>query len=596
MAARGHFVLGDRAAVALAVATAMGAWRGGGPGLLAGVAVLLAGAVAHRPAVLAIGLALLAAGLADRALAGLDHVVAGPVAGWATLVGDPEPVDGGGVRVDLRIDGHRLEASAFGAAAAALEDRLAGERVLVDGRQRPPPEDAPWLVPRRVVGRLSIDAVDDVATGSPAATAANGLRRTLAAGAEGLSPTARSLLAGVVLGDGREQPPELTDDFQAAGLAHLLVVSGQNVAFVLLAAGPVLTRLRWRTRFPLTLLVLACFALLVRFEPSVLRAVAMAAVATLASATGRPTEGTRVLAVAVTALLLIDPLLVRSVGFGLSVSASAAILVLGPRIRTAIGGPRWLAEPLAVTVAAQVGTAPLLLATFGPLPVAAVPANLLAVPAAAPLMVWGLTAGVVAGVLPPGVATVVHLPTSVLTWWLAGVARWAAGLPLGELRAMHVAALAAAALLWMLLRSRPVLAVAVAAVLIVAAVGRPRLGPGPTGVGEAGTLWADGRVRVLVLDGAGPADRALESLRQVGARCVDVIAYDGGGPGTVALAAALLRRCPGAVAVAAEGDARPGWLALPEGSSATIGPFVLTAGAGLVVRSVGSAGDDRGPP
>lgn len=576
MAIRQPFVLRDRAVVALAASAFLGARLGGGPGVLAGAAVLLGGLAARRPALLCVAVAVLAGGLADRALAGLDPVAAAPLDGWVQLVSDPAPIDGGGVRVDVQVDGRRLEASAFGGAGAALEDRLAGEQVRVSGSVRPPPAYAPWLVARRVVGRLGIDEVLDTAPGSPATRLANALRRTFAGGATHLPQTSRSLLGGVVLGDDREQPPELVDDFRAAGLSHISVVSGQNVAYLLVAAGPLLRRLRWRARLPTTFVLLAAFAVVVRFEPSVLRAVAMAAVATTAAATGRPTVGLRVLAIAVTGLVLVDPLLARSVGFSLSVCASASILGLAPRLRSAIGGPRWLVEPLAVTLAAQIGTAPLLLGTFGPLPVASIPANLLAVPVAGLLMVWGLTAGIVAGVV-PAAAAVLHLPTQAMTWWLARVASWGAGLPLGAIdstRALVLVAVVAAAVLarrWWPAGDpvdgrRPLLLAAAAVVVLSAAWARPSVGAGPTPIAAVGTLWSSDGQRVLVLAGSGSASRNLEALRRVGARCVDVVAVEQDTPSVVALTNAILRRCPDAVAVAAAGDARPGWTALPAGA------------------------------
>ena len=77
---------------------------------------------------------------------------------------------------------------------------------------------------------------------------------------------------GVVLGDGREQRPELADEFRASGLSHLLVVSGENVAFVLALAAPGLRRLGLRSRWLATLGLLGFFGLLTRWEPSVLRA------------------------------------------------------------------------------------------------------------------------------------------------------------------------------------------------------------------------------------------------------------------------------------------------------------------------------------
>src|SRR5206468_3277949 len=83
------------------------------------------------------------------------------------------------------------------------------------------------------------------------------------------------------------------------------------------------------------------------------------------------------------------------------------------------------------------------------------PANLLAVPAAGPVMVWGMTAGVAAGFLPAPAATVLHLPTRVLVGWIAGVAGVAARLPLGSV-------------------SIPALATVVAAVLVAGRVGRWR--------------------------------------------------------------------------------------------------------------------------
>jgi competence protein ComEC len=581
-AERDPFVLRDGAVVAMALSAAAGAWFGGGPGWLAGAASIALALVLRWPWLVCVGVAVVTADLGDRAIAGLDPVTAGPVSGWATLVDDPVPLDSGGLEVTLLVDGRRLEATAFGRAAGLLGDRLAGERVELRGSRRPPPEDAPWLLARRVVGRLAVEEVGEWASGSTASRLANGLRRTLASGAATLPRVHRSLLQGVVLGDDRDQPPEVTDDFRAAGLSHLLAVSGQNVAFALAVAGPALTRLRWCWRLPATGVVLAGFALLVRFEPSVLRAVAMAAVATVAAASGRPADGLRILALAVTSLLLVDPLLVRSVGFGLSVSAAAAILGLAPRLRTALPGPGWLAEPLAVTLAAQLGTLPLLLVTFGGVPVASVPANLLAVPAAGPLMVWGLTGGLAAGVAPAGIAAVLHAPTSLLAWWLASVAGWSASLPLGDLGGAHgvvlLAAVAAA-------RGRHgearagtglVAPLLVVAVVTSAAWGRPVAADGAAPVGRSAMLWSSGGGSVLLVDGPVDSSRLLQDLRRAGTRCVDAVAVAGGGRAAAVVAGALVRRCSATV-VAPLGRAHPGWTALAPGSAVRIGGVVVEA-------------------
>src|SRR5690606_8427441 len=133
-------------------------------------------------------------------------------------------------------------------------------------------------------------------SGDPVSRMANGLRRTLVDGAGALPERHAGLLLGLTLGDVRDQPADMTDAFRAAGLTHILAVSGQNVAFVLVVAAPVLTRLRFGVRWAATLAVLAGFALLTRCEPSVVRATAMAAVAATGTVLGRPTSTLRTLA------------------------------------------------------------------------------------------------------------------------------------------------------------------------------------------------------------------------------------------------------------------------------------------------------------
>ena len=74
--------------------------------------------------------------------------------------------------------------------------------------------------------------------------------------------------------------------------------------------------------------MIAFFALITRFEPSVLRASAMAAVAVTATTLGRDSSSLRLLALAVGGLVLVDPFLVHSVGFQLSVAACVGIVLL----------------------------------------------------------------------------------------------------------------------------------------------------------------------------------------------------------------------------------------------------------------------------
>jgi competence protein ComEC len=148
----------------------------------------------------------------------------------------------------------------------------------------------------------------------------------------------------------------------------------------------------------------------------------MAALSATAYALGRERSPARLLSVAVTGLLLIDPLLVRSVGFWLSVGATWGVIVVGPRLaeRLAPMGP--LAMPIGITVGAQIGVVLPAVLVFGRLPLVSVPANLLAVPVAGLVMLYGLPAGLVAGWCPP-VAPVVMLPCRLGVRWVDTVAR-----------------------------------------------------------------------------------------------------------------------------------------------------------------------------
>ncbi len=599
--------MSDAAAVVVALATAAGALAARPLPVPLAVLVVVVALLARRPLLLAGGVALAASGLAARSWAGLAPPEPQVVDAVVTLASDPTDAFGG-VKVDVRLDGRRVEAYARGRAAGRLSDRLAGERIRVAGQlQAVPSTERLRLAPRHISGRMTITSVDVWSPGTPVARLANGLRRTLLAGASSLSDGSRSLFAGFVLGDDRGQPPEVAYDFRASGLAHLLVVSGQNVAFVLAVTAPLIRRLGLRGRLVAGVAVLVLFGTLTRWEPSVIRAVAMAGVTLLATTIGRPASTVRVLALAVAGLLLVDPLLVHSIGFRLSVGACAGIALFGPALSRRIPGPRPLAEALGVTIAAHAGVAPVFVPLFGGLPVATLLANMLAAPAAGPLMMWGLVGGLPAGIVGGTFATVVHLPTAALVAWVAGVAHVAGRLPFGQLGAAHVAVLAVALAVAVLAVSRDrrrtagvavAVAVAVIAGLVAPtfAVVRPRPLDGRD-VGRGATLWRDGPVTVLVLDGAlGGPDRVMSELHQAGVRALTVLVASRPGSTEARAAEIVQLRYPAGLVLAPTKSRLLGAVVPPAGTRLEVGDLTLDfehAGDRLAV-TVHRAGRD--PP
>jgi competence protein ComEC len=556
--------------------------------MVAGLVLVAAALALRRPVVVIVGVALLASTFGARAWAGLRPPATGTWSGVATLVGDPAPV-AGALRVYVRIGGKRVEAWARGSTARALGDRLAGERVRLRGElQRVPADARQRLARRHIAARMTVAGASLASTGDVPSRLANGVRRTLLRGAKVLPEDRRALFSGFVLGDDREQRPEVTDDFRASGLSHLLVVSGQNVAFVLGLLGPFLRRLRLGGRLAGAVGALVLFGMLTRWEPSVLRAVAMAGLTLLAAALGRPASSLRILSLAVTWLVLIDPLLVHSLAFLLSVGACAGIALLSGPLTARIPGPRPLAGALGVTLAAQAGVVPLLVPVFGGMPVAAVPANLLGAPLSAPLMMWGMSAGLLAGWCGDAMARLIHLPTGLLIAWIAGVARWGAAAPLGQLRAGHLVALALVAVAALAFARRGwrrglVLAGVVGAAVALApalAVLRPAPVEGRSVVTGA-RLWRDGPSTVLVVDDLRASPEALlSSLHLHDVRRVAVLVVTRPGRAAAADVAALLRRFPPQLVLGPEGHRLPGEVSVPPpGSRVHAGRIVLTFAA-----------------
>ena len=563
--------------VALAVCTGLGALvPRGTPGLIVAAMVAVA-LVVRRPWLWCLLGLILASLLSARSWAGLEPQARGELTGIAAVVTDPEDRYGA-VRAELRIDGRRYDAWARGSAAGRLRLALAGEVLRVSGSVSPLRGRAgAYLRRRHIVARLELQSAGPVGQGSPLSRIANATRRTIDRGTEGLDDHVRALFGGFVLGDDRGQDDETVERFRAAGLTHLLVVSGQNVAFVLALAAPLVRRGSngWRMAYTVVLLIL--FGTIVRWDPSVLRAVVMATVAVSARTLGGAADRLQVLAIAITVILLIDPLLIGSVSFLLSVGASAGICLLSPWFATRIRGPRPFVEILSATAGAQVGVAPVLIPVFGSLPLASVPANLLAVPMAGPLMMWGMVAGVPAGLVGTPIATVLHWPTRLMVSWIDAVARFGAALPAPPVgAAAALAALVSMALFGAHPRSRPFVVPGAASVLVVAAlIGAPRPAGGFTAFSDA-RLWTAGGAAVLVVDEVN--HRLPEELDAAGVARADVLVMTSGG----VRAAELLVRLravvsPGHV-LAPEGSGMPDTVSILRASSARAGPIHLRLG------------------
>lgn len=209
-------------------------------------------------------------------------------------------------------------------------------------------------------------------------------------------PREAGLLLGLALGDASKLDVSTERDFRATGLTHLLVVSGGNVAMVLapvLALATALGLARFGTAV-LGIVIVLFFVILTGAEPSVMRAGLMAVTALVGTSLGRPRSTATILAAAVLVLLAIEPWMVRSVGFQLSVVATTGLVTLASPLGERLGRvmPSPLAAAIGTTLAAQLAVTPVLLFHFHEVPGVTLLANVAAAPAVSPSLLLGVVA------------------------------------------------------------------------------------------------------------------------------------------------------------------------------------------------------------
>jgi competence protein ComEC len=435
----------------LAVQVLSGTGKVAAAGIVAGVVsagcvAWTRGGVTRRTALTAAGVLLVGVAAACVGLVRQAQVARGPTAVLAgdgatvevqgTVTSDPRQIRGRfGDQVLVRMEVRRL------AGRGTSYDLAAPVLVIADPSWRHTPLGATV----RASGRLSpADGADLAAVlgarGPPDLVAepdvwwrgADAVRTSLRESVAGRPADQRALVPALVDGDDAAVDPALAEDFRATGLTHLLAVSGTNLTLVV---GFLMVLARWtgvrgRWLYAVGACGIAGFVLLARTEPSVLRAAVMGSVGLVAMGANGRQRGSRALGVAVVCLLLVDPPLATSMGFALSVLATAGILLLAPGWRDALSRwlPRWLAEAVAVPATAQLACTPLVAALSGQVSLVAVGTNLAVAPAVGPATVLGLGGGLL-GLVAPWAGRVAGTLAAWCVAWIVLVARQGAGLP-----------------------------------------------------------------------------------------------------------------------------------------------------------------------
>ena len=207
----------------------------------------------------------------------------------------------------------------------------------------------------------------------------------------------RALVAGIALGDTGALPPQTRSELRSSGLYHLVAVSGQNVALVI-AFTLVCLGAMGVIGVPARLAAVGVtvgYVLVTGAGPSIVRAGVAGVLVAVAWLGSRAVSRWHLLACGAAVVLGLNPLELFDPGFQLSFSAVVAIFVVAPRLRGVLG------QAAAVSVACTVVTSPIVWWHFGRASPLAIPANLLALPAVAPILWLALTAMVAHAVWAP---------------------------------------------------------------------------------------------------------------------------------------------------------------------------------------------------
>lgn len=228
--------------------------------------------------------------------------------------------------------------------------------------------------------------------------------------AQSFSTKQLAIIEALVLGQKQGIDKEISSQYAAAGMMHILAVSGLHVGIILLILRfmfrPMTSRkLRWLKSLLIICLIWS-FAFVTGLSPSVLRAATMFSFLEFGEAIGGKRKTQDAVLASALFLLLYDPLLIYQVGFQLSYLAVMAILWIQPWLASFWEPANYILRKVrdaaSVTIAAQLGVMPLSLFYFHQFPGLFIISNVLIIPFLGIILGGGILVSLLAfvGMLP----------------------------------------------------------------------------------------------------------------------------------------------------------------------------------------------------
>ncbi|NPV80428.1 MAG: DUF4131 domain-containing protein [Firmicutes bacterium] len=272
-------------------------------------------------------------------------------------------------------------------------------------------------------------------------------QKILICATRGVDSPQREMLSAILFGRGMTAAGneaglsgEMAEAFRAAGVTHIFSVSGLHVSLVVSAVSSAISPLGFKGVLRATVLLMVClgYCIMSGMSASCIRAAIMA----FGGVLGGQGNGNSINLLGLAALLILagNPLLLFDVGFQLSFVTTAAIITMsGPicrYIRSSFPGPfKGLSSPIAVSIASQLGSWPIISRYFHQVSIAGIFSNLLILPLVEAVLISGMVSGVI-GAFAPHLSLILNLGNSLILkaitliimgpfdWMGWGLVRW----------------------------------------------------------------------------------------------------------------------------------------------------------------------------
>ncbi len=338
-----------------------------------------------------------------------------------------------------------------------------GDRLLLSGVLQTPPENdefsyRDYLASRRVYSLMAFPRVQLISQrqGNALMQALYAARQSVHLKIQAFLPQPEAaLLSGILLGIETDIPPALELAFQNTGTAHIIAISGFNMA--ILAALFLKGFQRWLPVWwagGLAVLTITLYTLFVGAAPAVQRAALMSSLAMVGALIGRRQAGPFTLVITASVMVIVNPLVLWDAGFQLSVMATLGLILYADRLMAwfqrwaggwcsqarlkQISGP--VGEYFLFTLGAQLMIFPVLLFHFESFSLSSFLANPLILPPQPFVMIFG---GIVVliGLVMPFFGYILSYVVWIPLAYTNRVVSWLAEFPAGTLQFGQVTAL-----------------------------------------------------------------------------------------------------------------------------------------------------------